>query len=91
MTDDDRRSRQAAAYRLLSDRLRRTPPACRDLDLFVADELSAADERVLAMICAECPVRVPCKQYAEISKPAAGYWNGYYRPRVRKDGSDDAR
>jgi hypothetical protein len=87
--------RAAAAYEKLADRLSRVRPECEGVDLFTADDLDADDMFVLELICAQCPLRAPCRQYASEGKPTAGYWAGYYRRprkpyRPRRKGTIDA-
>lgn len=80
------------AYDKLSDRLTRMKPDCEGIDLFTADNITPADAYVLALVCADCPLRLPCRQYADLAKPTAGYWAGHYRRtyKPRRKGHDDA-
>lgn len=51
-------------------------PACIDVALFTEDDLTHADVRACAAVCAECPLFVECDAYRRIARPAAGVWAG---------------
>jgi len=76
-------SRTSEAYTALTLAMEHTPAACAQLDLFIADDLNAADTVALRATCDACPVLALCAAYAAIARPLAGYWAGhragYYR------------
>ncbi|MBP3977858.1 WhiB family transcriptional regulator [Microbacterium sp. BLY] len=55
---------------------RDNPTGCRDVDEFTADQVTVEEQRVLAAICATCPVLELCRAYAVATKPTSGYWAG---------------
>lgn len=55
--------------------LRETPAPCRDVDEFTAERIDPGTARMLAGICATCPVVELCRAYAERAHPE-GYWAG---------------
>ncbi|MFJ4255164.1 WhiB family transcriptional regulator [Microbacterium sp. NPDC090003] len=55
---------------------RDNPTGCQDVDEFTADQATVEEQRVLAAICAECPVLELCRAYAVATKPTTGYWAG---------------
>lgn len=63
-------------YIELLDAMEIHEPACRDIDLFTADDPKPADLRVCAPICAACPLAPECAAYAEAANPPAGIWGG---------------
>jgi hypothetical protein len=76
-----RSDKAEAEYARLIAAMDETRPACRDLDLFTADETDAAQRALAARLCAACPLRDLCRDYAEASKPTAGIWAGLPYPR----------
>ncbi|WP_425523021.1 WhiB family transcriptional regulator [Microbacterium salsuginis] len=56
-------------------------PACRDYEFFTADHTGAAQKALASRLCAACPLRDLCRDYAEASKPTAGIWCGIPYPR----------
>lgn len=55
---------------------RDTPTGCRDVDEFTAEKVTLEEQRVLAAICAACPVLELCRTFAVATKPTSGYWAG---------------
>lgn len=78
----------AEAWQQLIDAMEVHEPACRRIDLFTADDLTAADLRACAAVCAECPLFIECEQYARIARPSAGVWAG--KKRNGRPGREDA-
>lgn len=78
-------SHDTASFMALQNAMERDTPECRDLDLFIADDLLHGDRAVLESICEACPVKALCREYATASAPPAGFWAGrpasYYRKR----------
>jgi len=76
-------SRTSEAYTALTLAMEHTPAECADVDLFIADDLNAADTVALRATCDACPVLGLCDAYASVARPLAGYWAGhragYYR------------
>jgi hypothetical protein len=70
-----------AEYAALVQAMETTRPACRGYDLFTADTTDAAEKALAARLCAECPLRDLCRDFAEASKPSAGIWAGIPYPR----------
>lgn len=64
------------AYAQLSRAIDTRPPECTGIDLFTADHITPADEKVLKPICAGCDLALLCRQYAHAAKPDVGYWAG---------------
>lgn len=69
-------SRASEAYERLSIAMLATTPKCSRLDFFIDDELTPAEIEVCKNICAACPLRALCSEYAEIARPKAGVWAG---------------
>lgn len=65
-------------YGELQRALRETPAPCRDVDEFTADRIDDDTARMLAGICATCPVIDLCRAYAARAHPE-GYWAGSRR------------
>lgn len=76
-------SRAHDAYSALTLAMEHTPAACAHVDLFIADDLNAADTDAMKTVCDTCPVLALCTAYAAIARPLAGFWAGhragYYR------------
>jgi transposase len=68
-------------YAALVEAMEATRPACRDYELFTADNTDAAEKALAARLCAACPLRDLCRDYAEASKPTVGIWAGIPYPR----------
>lgn len=71
--------RAGEAWQRLADAMEVHEPACRGIDLFTADDLTAADLRACAAVCAGCPLFPECDTYARIARPSAGVWAGKKR------------
>jgi transposase len=76
-----RSDKGATEYAALVESMETVRPACRDYDLFTADQTDAAQQALAARLCAACPLRDLCRDYAEASKPTAGIWAGIPYPR----------
>ena len=50
--------------------------ACRDADTSVFFPVSEADAEEAKAICALCPVREECREYALETRPPEGVWGG---------------
>jgi hypothetical protein len=70
-----------AEYAALVDAMETDRPACRDYELFTADQTDAAQQALAARLCDVCPLRALCEAYAEASKPPVGIWAGIPYPR----------
>lgn len=68
--------RVAEAWEALVAEMEDHAPECLGLDLFTQDDLTPADVRVCAAICAPCPLYAACKTYRRIGRPTAGVWAG---------------
>jgi len=72
----------------------RTRAACSaaDPDLFFPDR-AGTDISAAAAICAGCPVRAECHEFAEVTKQAHGVWAGVDRgdPKARRKTGRKAR
>lgn len=87
-----RRERQAPAeFARLQRTLERTAPACEGDNRFTTDpsELLPGTSDVLRAVCASCPVRVPCQDYARAAGPAGGFWAGRNYPERRTRRTDE--
>ena len=60
-------------YSALMNAMRDTEVPCTDDERFLMDD---SDEKLLAHICAKCPVDIWCRDYALAAKPAGGVWAG---------------
>lgn len=69
-------SRASEAYERLAREMDEIRPGCVGVDLFTADELTAAQRDSLKSICDACPLLALCTEYAALSKPPGGYWAG---------------
>lgn len=49
---------------------------CRDMDPAVFFPSDGVGVQVAQRICAECPVRVPCLEYALVNRIDHGVWGG---------------
>ncbi len=65
----------------LSAQLEDITPPCTGYDLFTADQTDNAQRELAARLCAGCPIRDLCRDYAEASKPTVGIWAGIPYPR----------
>lgn len=74
----------AAAHRQLMDACQRTPPRCTGDDRFTADDLSGDEIAYMGRICAACPVRALCADYARAARPEGGFWAA----RLRTNGKE---
>lgn len=81
--------RIAEAWAELVDAMATHEPACKDLDLFIADEHTRADIAACAAVCAECPLLPECDAYARVARPTAGVWAGKKRNGRRSKGDDE--
>ena len=66
----------AEAWQQLVEAMEVHQPACIDIPLFTEDDLTNADVRACAAVCAECPLLIECDAYRRIARPAAGVWAG---------------
>jgi hypothetical protein len=76
-----RSDKGATEYAALVEAMETVRPACRDYELFTADTTDEAQQALAARLCAACPLRDLCRDYAEASKPTAGIWAGIPYPR----------
>lgn len=55
-------------------------PACRGDERFTLDREHVTDSMSADMsaICASCPLRAACEQYAAAERPTGGFWAGRY-------------
>ncbi len=70
-----------AAWRILTDALAETDPACRDDPRFTTDDASLPDLASMEALCWACPIRRACEAYA-LAMPhasASGFWAGASR------------
>jgi hypothetical protein len=70
-----------AEYAALVEAMENDRPACRDYELFTADNTDAAEKALAKRLCTECPLTRYCDAYAEASKPTVGIWAGIPYPR----------
>ncbi|MEI3866636.1 WhiB family transcriptional regulator [Microbacterium sp. CCNWLW134] len=66
----------AAEYAALVEAMETVRPACRDYELFTADEVDDAQLALAKRLCADCPLTAYCSAYAAASKPTVGIWAG---------------
>lgn len=67
------------ASKNLVEAMKHERPSCDGDERFTEARLaplSAAEKRDLYLICFECPIFEACAQYAQATKPAAGFWAG---------------
>jgi len=76
-------------YKALLQAAHASPPPCTEDDLFIADDLTRADQERLAAVCDRCPIRALCADYATTARPAAGFWAGRRYPST-KNGTGNA-
>lgn len=74
------------AWQALQDALSLAEPACMGDDRFTADD--GAHDAALREICAGCPVREQCRDFAKVAprNQSWGFWGGVIRrtkPQVR--------
>lgn len=80
-------TRSSDLYETLTHALEDTEPACRDDGRFILERAELAPdeiEHLARTVCATCPVRKPCSDYAEVKNPLAGIWGGHMYPKRRK-------
>jgi uncharacterized protein YciW len=70
-----------AEYAALVEAMETVRPACRDYELFTADQTDDAQKALAARLCDVCPLKRACSAYAEASKPTVGIWAGIPYPR----------
>jgi hypothetical protein len=76
-------SAASLAYTRLSNAFMANVPECHGLELFTAENLSAADIEVLTAICDACPLYELCDTYARTARVTAGFWAGKKYPKGR--------
>lgn len=54
-------------------------PACTDDPRFIDDDPTPGDRIEMTELCTLCPLLAHCKAYAEVGRPAAGWWAGQLR------------
>lgn len=67
-------------YRALTEALRDLTPACSLDRRFVQERNQVDEQNLIAMrrSCAQCPLAVLCRSYAESARPPAGMWAGRF-------------
>ena len=76
---------ELAHERLLEGMIERTP-GCRGIDAFTEEHPTREDVTLMAGICTRCDLQLLCRQYAEASRPALGFWAGHrYTARGRRE------
>lgn len=72
-------------YAALVEAMETDRPACRDYELFTADDIDNQQFALAKRLCADCPLRALCQAYAVAAKPTAGIWAGkQYGPSQRR-------
>ena len=71
-------------YDRLAEAMNHYRPACRGYDLFTADDPDAAQLALARRLCAGCPLRGLCSDFAEAANPEAGIWAGTRYPKRKR-------
>lgn len=63
-------------YDELAEAMRRVTAACRGLEVFTQDHHDAELQRMMAGVCADCPLLLLCRKFARAEQPTSGFWAG---------------
>ncbi len=64
--------RGGAEYFVLTEAMKVSAPGCAGIGQFTADRRDLDEARMLAAICAACPLLAECEAFARASRPTAG-------------------
>lgn len=78
-TDSPRRLAVEAAGRALRLAQLEQTPACTNDERFIGENRRAAVTDELTGICLGCPLLAVCSEFAEVTRPGAGFWAGRWR------------
>lgn len=80
---------ERSAWDALQAAISRDTPACLGDNRFLGDGRGGLATRDLAAICAECPIRRECGEYAtSLRYRIAGFWAGRWRGKRLLDADD---
>lgn len=77
--DRPRPRRLVEAQKKFNEVLKHNTPSCNGIDEFTETRdipLNRAERILLYKICFDCPIYAECHEYAQETRPTAGYWAG---------------